>query len=258
MFNLILKRLVPIPSIEECKTVVFIGPHPDDIEIGCGAMVSYYKRRGAKVIFIVATDGGCGITKKDHTIEYLVSKRQVEQEEACKVLNIDHLHFLNFPDGGDYIEEDVAKEIAKLIVLYNPEVVFAPDPDLPNEIHPDHLKVARASRLGFFLSTNTLVLKRNGLKSDGNNYQRNLVYYYTHRVNKIVKVTKSDVNKMYEAILKHESQFKDVYSDDFKALRSYLNLRLRKFGLRKFSKYGMGFFAMASVHQHCFSEINEW
>ena len=33
----ILKFAVPLPKIEEQKRFLFIGPHPDDIEIGAGA-----------------------------------------------------------------------------------------------------------------------------------------------------------------------------------------------------------------------------
>ena len=257
MFNFILKRLVPIPIIEECKNVVFIGPHPDDIEIGCGAFVSLLKRKGAKVTFIVVTDGGCGIVKECDTIPYLIEVRKKEQEEACKVLKIDHLHMLNFPDGGEYNENDVAKEIAKLLVLYNPDLVVAPDPNLLNEIHPDHLRTGKAAQKGFFLSTNTLVLQRNNLETDGKNHSRILAYYYTHRPNQYVKVSKDDVKNMFEAIKKHQSQF-PPNSEEYKGLKSYLTLRLRKMGMKRFSKYAMGFFVLGPVHQHCLSEVNEW
>ena len=35
----ILKAAVPIPKIEACERFLFVGPHPDDIEIGAGATV---------------------------------------------------------------------------------------------------------------------------------------------------------------------------------------------------------------------------
>ena len=37
MIRMILKRAVPVPSVEGFQRYLFVGPHPDDIEIGAGA-----------------------------------------------------------------------------------------------------------------------------------------------------------------------------------------------------------------------------
>ena len=52
------------------QNVVFIGPHPDDIEIGCGAFVSLLKRKGAKVTFIVVMMEDAGLLK--NVIRFLI------------------------------------------------------------------------------------------------------------------------------------------------------------------------------------------
>ena len=36
----ILKTIAPLPDIEKYKRIMFVGPHPDDIEIGAGATLS--------------------------------------------------------------------------------------------------------------------------------------------------------------------------------------------------------------------------
>ena len=37
LMKLILKAAVPTPKIEAYRRFLFVGPHPDDIEIGAGA-----------------------------------------------------------------------------------------------------------------------------------------------------------------------------------------------------------------------------
>ena len=36
LLKMILKAAVPIPQLEAFERVLFVGPHPDDIEIGAG------------------------------------------------------------------------------------------------------------------------------------------------------------------------------------------------------------------------------
>ena len=58
----ILEMIAPLPDIEKHNKFLFIGPHPDDIEIGAGATVCKIKRTNpkAQIKFLVCTDGGAG------------------------------------------------------------------------------------------------------------------------------------------------------------------------------------------------------
>ena len=44
--KLALKIAAPAPRIETFSKYLFIGPHPDDIEIGCGATAAKLAKQG--------------------------------------------------------------------------------------------------------------------------------------------------------------------------------------------------------------------
>ncbi len=60
MYQWFLKKAVPLPDVGKIKTAVFIGPHPDDIEIGAGGTAHQMVLRGTQVTFVICTDGRCG------------------------------------------------------------------------------------------------------------------------------------------------------------------------------------------------------
>ena len=58
--KLILKFAAPLPQIEHYNRYLFIGPHPDDIEIGAGATAAKLAAAGKEVCFLICTDGRFG------------------------------------------------------------------------------------------------------------------------------------------------------------------------------------------------------
>ncbi len=56
-----LKLAAPIPNPESFRRYLFIGPHPDDIEIGAGATVAALTAAGKHVSFLICTDGRFGL-----------------------------------------------------------------------------------------------------------------------------------------------------------------------------------------------------
>lgn len=122
-----LLNFVPIPNLLELKKVLFIGPHPDDIEYGCGGLVSELVGLGAKVRFLIVTDGGSGSFEFGN-IEKIKEIRKEESTQAAKYLGIEKVDILDFPDGGIYSIDEMAKKIAKRILEFYPDTVFCPDP----------------------------------------------------------------------------------------------------------------------------------
>ena len=47
--KLALKIAAPVPEVETFTRYLFIGPHPDDIEIGCGATVARLAAEGKQM-----------------------------------------------------------------------------------------------------------------------------------------------------------------------------------------------------------------
>ena len=58
--SFVLKLAAPIPDIESYDSFLFIGPHPDDIEIGAGATVAKLCAAGKRVGFLTCIDGRFG------------------------------------------------------------------------------------------------------------------------------------------------------------------------------------------------------
>ena len=60
----ILKQIIlhaaPLPQLENYSRFLFIGPHPDDIEIGAGATAAKLAAAGKELCFLICTDGRYG------------------------------------------------------------------------------------------------------------------------------------------------------------------------------------------------------
>ena len=111
----ILEMIAPLPDIEKHNRFLFIGPHPDDIEIGAGATVCKIKRtnKKAQIKFLVCTDGGAGTSNPTITGQEVADIRLKEAKESAEFLGVE-FERLNFEDGAPYDENLLAKEIARV------------------------------------------------------------------------------------------------------------------------------------------------
>lgn len=249
-------ELTPIPQLERFQRFLFVGPHPDDIEIGSGGLAYHLVKQGKQVFFLVATDGGCGSSNLDQSIPELVKIRQNEAQTAATFLLANELFFLDFPDGGSYDINNMSEKIAKVIFQVNPDVIIMPDPLLPSEIHPDHIQVAKAAQRAKLLTQFPLMAKRNFVEITNTSVfrPRVLAFYFTHRPNTIIDLTKEEFERKMTAIHAHESQFPN--RESFDLLLGYLSLRGNHYKKDPKSASSEAYFVMDEIHQHCFPEIN--
>ena len=49
----VIRFAAPLPRIEDSRRILFIGPHPDDIEIGAGATAAKLAAAGKKLCFLI-------------------------------------------------------------------------------------------------------------------------------------------------------------------------------------------------------------
>jgi LmbE family N-acetylglucosaminyl deacetylase len=119
--------------------VIFVGAHPDDIELGCGGTVAYFVRKDYEVLCVFLSRG-----EKGRQIPQDGPKvRMIESIKACQILGVDkrNIFFGKFedtriPDSVDtihFLEQFYSYESSN---LYS---VFIPTTD---EIHQDHKRVA--------------------------------------------------------------------------------------------------------------------
>lgn len=248
-----LLKYVPLPDFQTFKTVLFVGPHLDDIEISSGALVKQMTKRGVVVHFLIATDGGAGTFDPKAQAKDIIAIRKKESEQAAAFLGVSSLEILPFEDGGVYSLEAMTVAIAKKIIAIKPDAIFAPDPLLPTEVHPDHLNVGIAARNALTIARFPLVAARHGIdisKIKQFPQGMNLVYFYTHRANVFIPISEQELADKITAIRFHASQIDHT----MEIVMQYLQFKALEYGKKARSKFGEGFFALAPAHQHCFLE----
>lgn len=240
-----------LPKIDEFDNYLFIGPHPDDIEIGAGATIAKLVAKGKHVSFLICTDGRFGDGSSNGiTGEALADLRRRESVEAASVLGVSDVHFLNLTDGAGYSREELLQKLAEKITEIQPDIVFAPDPMSRSEAHPDHLMVGNGVKELACMAPYAGVMN-NKYGVDGAKVMA-VAFYMTTRINRRFK-TSGMIGKQFEALSCHKSQYPEG-SSELSALKLYLKLRSFENGLKCFSSAGEGFFILGQTHMHCLPE----
>lgn len=252
MFRAILKRAAPLPKPTVYERYLFLGPHPDDIEVGCAPTVKALTDAGKHVSFVILTDGRMGAADPALFGDGLVEIRQKEALASAKLLGVTDVTFLPFHDGAMYAMEDAAAEVAKQIVRLKPDLVFAPDPNVISECHMDHIKTGLAAKMSMNMAPFESVMQSVG--GSGSHSVSGLLFYYTDRPNVYVPVKKTFAVRR-EALLLHKSQFDEKTIDD---IGMYFKLRSVRFSLRTWKGLSEGYRALSPTHMHCFPEASEW
>jgi LmbE family N-acetylglucosaminyl deacetylase len=250
----ILKLAAPLPDLTGFERFLFLGPHPDDIEIGAGATAAKFAAEGKTVCFLICMDGRFGTDelRESLTPEELAKIRQWEAQDSAALLGVKDVRFLDFCDGGFYADEDILTAVAQVIGDFKPDVIFAPDPDVRSECHPDHRVVGAVGRELALFSGNPGIMARYGTQASP---VQALALYMTAKANRFVG-TDGYLEKQLSAIFDcHKSQFPDGCASA-KAIRLYLRLRAANFGLRSLRRTAEGFRVLGRTQMHCLPEAD--
>ncbi len=247
----VLRFAAPIPKIEDFDRFLFIGPHPDDIEIGAGATAAKLAAAGKQVTFLICLDGryGLGNAPEGTTPEELAQLRKEETLAAAHSLGVNDVRFLGLCDGGFYDYDELLIGIAREIGLIKPQLVFCPDPDADSECHTDHRNIGEAVRRMSYFAPYAEIMARRGAESAD---VKAIAFYMTARPNRFVK-TCGYLEKQCAAILLHRTQF-PADSDDYRSISLYLKLRAADFGLRSLKGKAEGFRVLGTTQMHCLPE----
>lgn len=249
--RLALRFAAPPPKVEAFDRYLFIGPHPDDIEVGAGATAAKLAAKGKQVTFLICTDGRYGLetAPKGTTPDELKEIRKAESIASAKLLGVTDVRFLDFSDGGLYEFGDLWRGVARVIGETQPQLIFAPDPDVFSECHADHRNVGEAAkRAACFAPYRALTAQYGAEAAD----VRALAFYMTAKPNRFVK-TRGLLKLQKEALLCHSSQF-TADSQAFRDIALYLKLRAADFGLRAFCGQAEGFRVLGQTQMHCLPE----
>ncbi len=117
------------------KTILAIGPHPDDIELGCFGTLARFSDEGNSINFLILTKGEGGA---------LDGNRIDEAQESAKLIKA-NLYFENLPDR--YLSDglETISIIEKYVEKLKPDAVFMPT---GNDTHQDHRAAFNAGLVG--------------------------------------------------------------------------------------------------------------
>jgi LmbE family N-acetylglucosaminyl deacetylase len=133
--QIVLRRL--ILSYPENSTLLVFGAHPDDIEFGCGGIVSGEAHAGLLVNLVVCSLGEAG--------SYGTSAQREEEARAAASALGAQIQFIEL-DGDSHLEMKAvhAIKLAQIIRRLRPVAVLAPT--VVETQHPDHYRLGRLVR----------------------------------------------------------------------------------------------------------------
>jgi LmbE family N-acetylglucosaminyl deacetylase len=211
-----------IPKIDTLfERILAIGPHPDDIELGCFGTLARFSKAGSQLAFVVLTAGGVGGETKT---------RKAEASASAKMLGA-KLYMADLPDTQISEGQPTIRIIEEAIKEFKPTVVLV---NSANDTHQDHRNAAKAA-----ISASRFVPM--------------VLFYQTPSSTRFfnpqifIEINKFIDQKM-EAVKLHKSQGENVYMADraVKGLAEFLGLQIYQGG-----KYYEGF----EIHQLIINSI---
>jgi LmbE family N-acetylglucosaminyl deacetylase len=196
--------------------ILAIGPHPDDIEIGCAGTLIKYAERGHDVFLLIMTKGEKG-GKGDIRLR--------EQQKSAQIMGVKEVFW------GGYIDtelldrgNEMIKTVEHFIDAISPHFIFA---NFFDDTHQDHRAVNRSV-------------------VSATRYVKNVLHYEVPTSNNFSPQVFVDIaqtlDKKTEALLAHHSQVSKTNIEDLsitEIARSNANFR----GIQGRVKYAEGFSA---------------
>ncbi len=136
--------LRPLP--EDWSKAVAIVAHPDDMEFGAAAAVARWTGQGKHIVYVMVTSGEAGIDGL--TPEECKTVREQEEIDSARIVGVDSVEFLGFPDGVIEYGLPLRAAIAEVVRRHRPEIVITGNfrdtfgPGALNQA--DHMAVGRA------------------------------------------------------------------------------------------------------------------
>jgi LmbE family N-acetylglucosaminyl deacetylase len=168
--------------------ILAVGPHPDDIEIGCGGTLNKYARKGHHVYLLLITRG-----EKGGDIEI----RQAEQLKAAEIIGAKDIFWGNYQDTGLLGKgNEIIHTVESYIDHVKPDIIFV---NFFDDTHQDHRTV------------NESVLS-------ATRYVKNVLFYEVPTTNNFVPHIFVDISETLEGKIKaleaHQSQVMKTNIED--------------------------------------------
>jgi LmbE family N-acetylglucosaminyl deacetylase len=126
-------------------SVLVIVAHPDDIESWCAGTICRFTDAGKRVAYVLCTSGDKGTSDPTLTLQQVAAIREAEQREAARILGVESVTFLRWPDSEVEPTLALRRELVRQVRRHRPDLVITHDPVPPYRLHPDHRAVGRAT-----------------------------------------------------------------------------------------------------------------
>jgi bacillithiol biosynthesis deacetylase BshB1 len=127
----------------DTPSALFIGPHPDDVDLFCGGTVARLTRAGRRVVI-------ADLSRGELATRGTPELRAAEAREAADRLGVAERLNLELPDGHlDDRSDAQVDAVVALIREVRPALVVAP---APLDRHPDHAAAHRLVQRAVFLA----------------------------------------------------------------------------------------------------------
>ena len=143
------------------KTVLAVGAHCDDIEIGCGGTLHRLRREGIPVFGLVVTD--THYQRGDKVLRDGAMARK-EAEASAKIIGYEPV-FGNQRNNAVVVDENLVYLIRGLIEKHAIDTVFT---HWDGDPHLDHIRVAQATVMATRDTRNLFMYRSNRFKMAGN------------------------------------------------------------------------------------------
>lgn len=127
--------------LNEWKSILVFGAHPDDEIIGVGGTIAKLSRMGKDVYVVTFTAGETGYARPEEK-DSIASIRLKEAQACDKILGIKERIVLGRPTQGVVNDRETYQECVRLIRKYKPDVIFT---HWNKDKHRDHRAVAEVT-----------------------------------------------------------------------------------------------------------------
>ena len=121
------------------KQVLGIGAHPDDVELGAGALLSLLHSQGSEITLLVVSKGELGAPG---TKDEALTTRVAEQQAAADSLRA-RLFFMNQRDGYIRFDADLVQSLERFVE--GDPLILLPSPEGGESIGPYYFTTALAA-----------------------------------------------------------------------------------------------------------------
>ncbi|RFS81717.1 PIG-L family deacetylase [Actinomadura spongiicola] len=108
---------------EDWERALALVAHPDDVEYGTSAAIAKWTGQGKTVVEVMATRGEAGIDSMDP--DEVARIRSAEQVQAARIVGVETVEFLDFPDGVLEYGLPLRRSLAAAIRRHRPDVVLS-------------------------------------------------------------------------------------------------------------------------------------